>query len=126
MASADSLIALLATRLAPLGAFRSRAMFGCHGLYLDDAMFGLVAEGRLYLKTDAKTRPAFAKAKSKPFIYRSAARTIPMSYWRCPPAVLKDPKTLRDWVRTACDAGRRSRAARPPRRRSRRGSGPER
>ena len=115
MPTADSLIHTLGTRLAPLGAFRARAMFGCHGLYLDDLMFGLVAQGRLYLKTDAKTRPAFAKAKSEPFLYHSATRTIPMSYWLCPPAVLKDPKTLRDWVRTACDAGRRSRATKPKR-----------
>jgi DNA transformation protein and related proteins len=111
----ETLIATLTTRLAPLGAFRARAMFGCHGLYLDDVMFGLIGQNRLYLKTDAETRPAFAKAKSTPFLYHGATRTIPMSYWLCPPAVLKDPKKLRDWVRAACEAGRRSRAAKPQR-----------
>lgn len=117
MAKVDNLIATLATRLAPLGALRARAMFGCHGLYLDDAMFGLVAAGRLYLKTDAATRPAFETAKSKPFLYQSAARTIPMSYWLCPPAVVKDPRKLRAWVTAARDAGRRARAAKPRRKR---------
>ena len=40
--------------LLPLGPVRVRAMFGGWGLFLDDAMFGLVAGERLYFKVDTE------------------------------------------------------------------------
>ena len=38
---------------APLGPVSVRRVFGFWGLYLGETMFGLVADERIYLKTDA-------------------------------------------------------------------------
>ena len=90
-------------------------MFGGHGLYLDDVMFGLIAFGKLYLKTDAQTRPDFERAKSEPFVYDGRSGAVTMSYWLCPPAVLKDVAKLQQWVGKAHEAARRVKAAKPKR-----------
>ena len=49
--------------LAPLGTVRARPMFGGHGLTLDGHFIALIAFDRLYLKTDALSRPRFAEAE---------------------------------------------------------------
>ncbi len=48
---------------------RIRAMFGGHGLYSGDAMFGLEAFGEFYLKTDETNREIFLEADGQPFVY---------------------------------------------------------
>jgi DNA transformation protein len=55
--------------LAPAGVARARRMFGGHGLYVDDLFVAIVVADRLYLKTDASSRPAFADAGCEPFVY---------------------------------------------------------
>lgn len=113
---ADAIIRKLETSLTPLGAFRSRPMFGGHGLYLDDVFFALIAHDTLYLKTDEQNRPDYIKAKSKPFSFESSREGLVItSYWQCPDAVLRDTRKLRCWTEKALDAARRVKAARPKR-----------
>jgi DNA transformation protein len=115
-AKADALIRKLDASLTPLGMFRSRAMFGGRGLYLDDVFFGLIAYDRLYLKTDEQNRDDYAKAKSKPFSFESSRKgLVTTSYWQCPAEVLKDGRKLRQWIGKAHDAARRVKAAKPKR-----------
>jgi DNA transformation protein and related proteins len=115
-AKADALIEKLESSLTPLGAFRSRPMFGGHGLYMDDVMFGLIAYDKLYLKTDDQTRPDFEKAKSEPFTFESARKGLVVtSYWQCPADALKDARKLRQWVGKAYKAAQRVKAAKPKR-----------
>ena len=115
--TAQSLIRKLESGLTPLGNFRARAMFGGHGLYLDDLMFGLIFEGRLYLKADDESRPAFERANSEPFVYDSGkGRVITTSYWLCPPAALTEPAKLRAWVGRAHAAAQRAKTRKKPRR----------
>jgi DNA transformation protein len=117
---ADAIIRKLETSLAPLGAFRSRPMFGGHGLYLDDLFFGLIAYDTLHLKTDEQNRSDFIKAKSKPFSFESGRKgLVTTSYWQCPDTVLTEARKLQHWVRKALDAARRTKATkrdRKPRR----------
>ncbi|MEX2208245.1 MAG: TfoX/Sxy family protein [Myxococcota bacterium] len=98
-----------------LGRPSVRAMFGGHGLYLGERMVGLVAADVLYLKTDAKTRPEFEAAGSRPFEYHSAGREKPavMSYWEAPADALEDVDALRHWLELAHGAALRAAAARP-------------
>src|SRR6185436_19638757 len=114
--TAKTIIAKLETTLTPLGAFRSRPMFGGHGLYLDDLFFGLITYDRFYLKTDEQNRGDFVKAKAKPFSFDSARKGLVVtSYWQCPDAVMKDSRKLRQWIAKALDAARRKKAAKPKR-----------
>lgn len=115
-AKADALIQRLETNLTPLGAFRSRAMFGGRGLYLDDVFFGLIAYDTLYLKTDEENRGGYLKAKSKPFCFESTRKgLVTTSYWQCPADALKDGRKLRRWIGKAFEAARRVKAAKPKR-----------
>jgi len=112
---ANAIIKKLEVGLTPLGVFRSRPMFGGHGLYLDDVFFGLIAYDTLYLKTDEDSRPDFEKAKLEPFTFESRKGVMITSYWKCPPAALKDAAKLRQWVSKGHEAARRVKAAKPKR-----------
>lgn len=113
--TAQSIIRKLASGLTPLGVFRARPMFGGHGLYLDDLMFGLIYDARLYLKTDEESRTAFEREGSEPFVYDSGKGCVSTSYWLCPPAALKDATKLRAWVGRAHAAAQRVKSKRRPR-----------
>jgi len=113
---ADALIRKLEIGLTPLGAFRSRPMFGGYGLYLDDIFFGLIDRGNLYLRTDEENRGEFLKAISKPFTYMTERKGLTTtSYWQCPAEALEDARALRKWVASGYGAARRRKAARKPR-----------
>jgi DNA transformation protein and related proteins len=115
-AKAAAIIERLKSSLTPLGVFRSRPMFGGHGLYLDDMFFGLIAYDTLYLKTDEQNRGDFTKAKSKPFSFGSSRKgLVTTSYWQCPTDVFKDGRKLQRWVGKALEAARRAKSAKPKR-----------
>ncbi len=100
--SVARLIKSLDAKLAPLGHFRARRMFGGYGLYLDDTIFGLIIWDRLWLRVDDRNRADFETAGMEPFTYaREDGREISMTYWSCPARVVKDAALLRDWVAKA-------------------------
>lgn len=106
------LIKDLDAKLAPLGHFHSKRMFGGQGVYLDDVIFGLLFGGELWLRVDDRNRADFEKAGMEPFTYeRSDGKQVSITYWSCPPKVLRDGKLLQAWVA-------RSRAASAERKKS--------
>src|SRR5262249_58280000 len=62
MAAPSALLDYLEDQLASLGQLRGRAMFGCHGLYLDGLFIGIIDDETPYLKADDVKRPAFGAA----------------------------------------------------------------
>jgi len=105
--------------LTPHGDIRARAMFGGHGLYLDGMMFALIANDRLYFKTDAETRPRFVRTGSKPFSYQRAGRAaVVMSYYEAPPRTMNSARAIMPWMELATIAARgakrgKAKAAKP-------------
>ena len=99
---------------APHGKASARAMFGGHGLYLDGVIVGIAMDGRIYLKTDAATRPAFAAAGCAPFVYEGQKSPIEMSYWSVPESALDSAEEMEPWVRRARDAAARKVAKKKP------------
>lgn len=101
---------------APHAQFEARRMFGGWGIYLDGLMCGLVADGQLYLKTDATTRTEFEAAGSAPFVYTGQKRPITMSYWSVPEAALESDEAMRPWARLALQAalGAAAKKRKPP------------
>jgi DNA transformation protein len=89
---------------APLGDVSLRRVFAVHGLYLGDAMFGLVADERIYLKTDETSRMAFEHSGSHAWTYaaRNGERHV-TSYWEIPAALYDAPEELVRWARRAHD-----------------------
>lgn len=97
--------------LAPLGAVRSRRMFGGHGLYVDDIFVALIAFERLYLKVDASTRAQFEAAGCEPFIYDKKGQALSLGYFSAPQDAMDSPTLMLPWARLALEAALRARAA---------------
>ena len=91
-------------QLAPLGDVWARAMFGGYGLYADGLFFGLIADDRLFLKTDAETRTAYVERGMQPF-QPNAKQTL-VSYHEAPPELLDDQERLVAWARQAVAVAR--------------------
>jgi DNA transformation protein len=97
--------------LALAGPVEARRMFGGHGLYSGDAMFGLLDEDELFLKTDAQTRARFIDAGCKPWVYtRRDGPTEQTSYFRPPDDAHEDAEAMLPWARLAMEAALRARA----------------
>lgn len=117
----DDLVNWSRELLAPLGAVRSRRMFGGHGLYVDDLFVALIFDQTLYLKVDNESRAHFEQAGCTAFVYRTAAgEQASLSYYRVPDDAMDSPAQMLPWARLALAAALRARAAKTPRRARRR------
>lgn len=87
---------------------RARAMLGGYGLYLEDRYFGVIAEGRLYFRTDDESRPdytAFGSVAFQPSSRPRGPKTVGRNF-EVPAEVLGDPVRLREWALRAAAAKR--------------------
>jgi DNA transformation protein len=100
--------------LAPLGALRSRRMFGGFGIYVDDLFIALIASDQLFLKADAQTRPLFEAAGCAPFQYEREGQVMRLGYFTAPEDAMESPMLMADWGRLAIAAALRARAAAKP------------
>ena len=100
--------------LAPLGDVRPRAMFGGHGIYVDDVFCAIVAFDTLYFKVDDGNRADFVALGCGPFKPFEDKATV-MSYYEVPAEVVDDRRAMVDWGRKAIEAARRSGTRRPSR-----------
>jgi DNA transformation protein len=91
-----------------LGPVRARRMFGGHGIFLDDLMFGLVADSVLYLKTDARTRDEFMTRGLEAFAYTRQGKVLKMSYHQAPEEALEDRGAMQAWSGMAYRAALRA------------------
>ncbi len=86
-------------QLDGLPGVRARAMFGGHGLYLEEEFFGMIWKGRLFLRTDERSREEYRALGSEPIPFGDDVNSN--SYWSVPEDVLEDPRRLQAWVRAA-------------------------
>jgi DNA transformation protein len=93
----------LLDRLAGLGEFTSRAMFGGPGICWRGVIFGIVFQDRLYLKVDDCSRRDFLAQGMGPF--RPNQRQTLRSCYEVPPEVAADGKELVSWVKQAIRVG---------------------
>ncbi len=99
----------LLEQLSSIGPVRARAMFGGHGIYLGDLMFGLVANETLYLKVDDGNRLFFKQQDLPPFTYSKNGKPFVMSYYMAPPDALEDSEQLCHVAQQAIAAAMRQR-----------------
>jgi DNA transformation protein len=97
---------------SPLGTVRARRMFGGHGIYLDGLFIALIADERLYLKSDPTRRAAFERAGCEPFAYsRRDAAAVTLGYWSAPDEALDSPRAMEPWARLALASALRAQAS---------------
>src|SRR6516165_9157055 len=89
--------------LSELGEITVRPMFGGHGIYWRDVIFGIVFRHRLYLKVDDRTKEDYASRGMAPF--RPNDRQTLKSYFEVPPDVLDDREALLSWAGKAIRTG---------------------
>ena len=111
----DSFKEFVLEQLDAVGDLESRYMFGDWGLYSGDVFFGIIADGRLYFKTDAASRSQYLKAGMKPFS-PNAKQTL-VTYYQVPVDIIEDRDALTAWAKRAARSQNASR--RPAARRSR-------
>ena len=119
MSRNNSYAVLVQERLAPLGTVRCQPMFGGHGVFLGEAMLGLILDDVLYLKTDQTNRADFEGAGLEPFAYTTKRGEVITSYHRAPAEAFDDWEALEPWVTGALDAASRSKAKKPAKSRAR-------
>ena len=104
-----------------MGPVSTRRMFGGAGLYAGPVMFGLIDDGRIYLKTDEMLKAALMAAGAIAWIYTERAGPMAgvaqqTSYWSLPESALDDPDEACAWGRRALAVAEQLKAA-PKRRR---------
>ena len=97
-----SFVEYVVDQLGRLGAVEARAMFGAHGLYCGGVFFAIVADGRLYFKTDAASRRDYERRGMGPF--RPNPRQTLKTYYEVPVEVLEDDEQLAAWADRALGA----------------------
>ncbi len=94
--------------LEGFGRCEARRMFGGYGIFHQGSMFGLIADGNLYLKADDKSRPLFESEGSEAFTYYRQDKPYRLSYYLAPETFFEDSDACRQWARTAFDAALRN------------------
>lgn len=94
---------------AGLGPVMRERLFSGSGFRIDGEMFAVILRGTLYFVVDDQTRPRFEVAGMGPFTYarKTETRVVPRWY-ELPEDVLLDNDELRDWMREALAAVRRT------------------
>ena len=111
MPVATALLAHCVELLSPLGAVRTRRMFGGHGFYVDGLFVALISGDVLYLKADDPARPAFEAAGSRPFGFTTpAGHRAVMGYWSAPDDAMESPAQMQAWARLALASALRAAA----------------
>ncbi len=93
---------------AEFGPIETRRMFGGHGVYHNQLMFGLVADDVLYLKADNTISRKFAELGLEQFEYVKNAKTMKMSYFMAPEEIYEDTEQARNWAELSYGAAKRA------------------
>lgn len=92
---------------------RAKSMFGAYGLYCAGNFFGILDEGRLYFKTDARSLAEYSARGMGPFSYERRGEVRAMAYHEVPPEILEQPQELTVWARRALEIASASALKRP-------------
>ena len=113
----EGLYAWVQEALEPFGAVTMRKMMGGATLYLDGAIFGILVDGELWLKSDAEADPIWDAVSRDRFTVTFKDGTVDsMNYRRAPSDVYDDAEAMQKWVSVSVEAGRRRVVKKRPRR----------
>ncbi len=112
MAVSQDFIDYVHELLAPLGAIRTKRMFGAVGIYADEIFFAVIDDDTLYFRVDEEVGPQFRAAGSEPLIMRtSTGQDTPLNFWRAPSEAMDGPDEAAPWARLSIGAALRKKAS---------------
>jgi len=94
----DSFKEFVLDQLSGLPEICARAMFGAQGLYCGDQFFGILDEGRVFFKTDEKSKAHYVARGMGPSTYTSRGRQVTLGFHEVPPEILENPAELVIWA----------------------------
>ncbi len=109
MQNSPEFVSYLMELLAPFGAVRARRMFGGHGIFREELMFGIVADETLFLKADDKNRADFEARGLERFVYYKKGKPMYLSYYQAPEEALDNSGDMLAWAGRSFAAAIRSR-----------------
>jgi DNA transformation protein len=118
MSEAQEFATHIVDLLDTFGLCESSRMFGGYGIFHQGLMFGLIADGSLYLKADDQTREQFTAEGCEAFSYYKKEKEYRLSYYLAPEEFFEDPEACLHWARLAFDAALRNPAKKSKRRTS--------
>ncbi len=90
-----------------IGPVRAKAMFGGHGIFLEELMFALIADSVLFLKVDKQSESNFKARGLEAFTYMKKGKEFKMSYYQAPEEVLEESEEMNYWANMAYSAALR-------------------
>lgn len=106
MAATTEYLTFVLDQLSNWRTIHTKRMFGCIGLYVEDLMFGVINEERLYFKVDETNQAQYAHAGSKQLsLFKN--NTIVPSLYEVPVDVLEDSEQLVAWAELALEIQQR-------------------
>ncbi len=87
--------------LESLGAIKFRSQFGGFGLWHGKNMFGVIADGELYLRANGELGQRFTRRGMSPFIYTKRGIPVRMGYYRVEEAIWNDCMLFRKLARAS-------------------------
>ena len=102
----DSFEDFVLDQLSAMSDLRAKRMFGGCGLYRDETFFGILFDGRMYLRVTPESRERYEARGMQPF--RPNAKQTLARYWQVPPEVLEDARELTRGAEEAAHEARRA------------------
>jgi len=91
-----------------IGPVHAKRMFGGYGIFIEELMFGLVADNVLYLKADSETVNEFIEKELEAFTYSKKGKEFKMSYYQAPEEALEEREEMNIWANKAYSAALRA------------------
>lgn len=96
--STNPFVESVVEKLSAFGPVKTRAMFGAHGLWLDNVIFGIIVDKTIFFRIDGTNRKDYEDHKSYPLTYEGKTKTVALPYWTVPKEVWNDSTTLKEWM----------------------------
>lgn len=95
----------------PLGKIKSHSMFGGYGIFADEIMFAMVANGLLHIRADKDTTKHFKQQGFRPYIYKKRGRPVVTKYFTITEELWKEQKTILQLALKSLAVAKEERAA---------------
>jgi len=106
----------IAELMADFAPVQIRPMFGGFGIYWQGLMFALIAQDKLYFKTDDDSQGKFDARDLAPFTYEVNGKVSRLRYHEAPTEVYDEPEHMAVWARLGYECAVRQQAKKAPRR----------